>query len=88
MNVSARCGFCGETFRLVELISAGAQPGRCPRCGASFAPSYVPVLDTAVRELLAAADALEGALWQVREVAPQLDVDARRLGLALESGRP
>ena len=88
MNVTARCDFCGETFRLVELVAAEGRPGCCPRCGALFAPSYTPVLDNAVRELLTAADALEGALWQIREIAPKLDVDARRLGIALESGRP
>lgn len=87
MNVTARCADCGDTFSLVELLAPGAG-GRCPRCGVLLAPGYTAVLDRTVRELLAAADALDGALRSVRDVAPRLDVDVRRLGISLEAGRP
>ncbi len=82
----ARCGWCGESFAIAELLAAGS-PGTCPRCAAAFAPSYTPVLDAALRDLVSAADALADALWQVREVAPRLDIDVRRLGTDLEVGR-
>ncbi len=81
-----RCGWCGDSFALAELLVAGGE-GRCPRCATALAPEYAAVLDTALRELAAAADALSGALWQVREVAPRLDIDVRRLGSDLEVGR-
>ena len=86
MNVSARCGWCGASFAIAEVLAAGGG-GKCPRCAAVFAPSYTPVLDAALRDLVNAADALAGALWQVREVAPRLDIDVRRLGMDLEVGR-
>jgi hypothetical protein len=86
MNIVARCGWCGSSFTVAELIAPGAD-GRCPRCGVELAPSYAPLLDAALRELAAAADALAGALWQVREVAPRLDIDVRQLGSDLEIGR-
>lgn len=86
MNVRARCLTCGDTFALPQLLEEGAG-GRCPRCGVVLAPSYTPVLDLAVRDLLAAADTLDGALRQVRGVAPGLEVDVRRLGMVLEAGR-
>lgn len=85
MNVRARCGWCGGSFALAELLSVGAA-ARCPRCAAALAPSYAPVLDAALRDVAAAADALAGALWQVREVAPRLDIDVRGLGSDLEIG--
>ncbi len=86
MRVVARCGWCGEPFAIAELRAAGNE-GRCPRCAAALAPSYAPVLDAALQDLAAAADALSGALWQVREVAPRLDIDVRQLGSDLEVGR-
>ncbi len=86
MDVSARCGWCGELFAIAELLGPGDE-GRCPRCGAEFAPSYAPVLDLALHELVAAAEALAGALWQVSQVAPRLDIDIRQLGTDLEVGR-
>lgn len=87
MNIAARCEVCGETFRLAELVDS-ATDGRCPRCGVIFAPSYTPVLDAAVHDLLAAAEALHRALWQVREVAPRLEIDVRGVAQTLETGRP
>lgn len=86
MNILARCGWCGSSFAIAELLAPGAD-ARCPRCGTELAPSYAALLDTALRELVSAADTLAGALWQIREVAPRLDIDVRRLGDDLEIGR-
>jgi len=82
-QVPAWCGTCGESFRLAELTEQGAA-GRCPRCGYALAPSYVAVLDTAVRQLLAAAADLAEGGRVLRETAPRLHVDTRALCAALE----
>jgi hypothetical protein len=81
VDVAAWCGRCGESFATVEVVEPAGDVavGSCPRCGRPFAPSYTTVLVTAVRRLLAAADALEEAAGQLRDVAPALHVDARTL---------
>ena len=84
MKPAAWCGVCGRSFRLAEVVEPG-HAGRCPRCGRIFAPDYSAVLVAALRELLAAADALEAAARQTRDVAPLLHVDARRLCADLEA---
>ncbi len=86
MRVVANCGWCGASFALTELLAAGSE-GRCPRCAVSLAPDYAGVLDAALRDLSAAAEALAGSLWQVREVSPRLDIDVGRLASDLEVGR-
>lgn len=79
MNVGAWCGHCGESFRLAELV-AGAFDGRCPRCGQELAEaSYLPVASAAVHDVLRAAAALDEAATRLREVAPRLHVDGRKL---------
>ena len=78
MNVEAWCGFCGESFRLVEVVDAEAA-GACPRCGRVFDPAYRAVVVAEVRQLLTAASALRDAGRQLRDLAPHLHVDARRL---------
>jgi len=50
-----------------------------------LAPDYTPVLVAAVRDLLAAADALEAAARRVGDVAPPLHIDRRRLCADLEA---
>ena len=78
MDVGAWCGHCGESFRLAELVEDGFT-GRCPRCGEDLAPGYAPVASAAVHDTLQAATALEGALARLRDVAPRLHVDGRKL---------
>jgi hypothetical protein len=78
MDVGAWCGHCGESFRLEELVADG-YTGRCPRCGRELSPDYVPVASAAVHEVLAAAEALSAAATRLRDVAPRLHVDARKL---------
>jgi hypothetical protein len=79
MNVSAWCGHCGESFRLAELVEGGFD-GRCPRCGGELAEaSYLPVASGAVHDVLRAAAALDEAATRLREVAPRLHVDGRKL---------
>ena len=79
MNVGAWCGHCGESFRLAELVDGGFD-GRCPRCGHYLAEaSYLPVASSAVHDVLRAAAALDEAATRLREVAPRLHVDGRKL---------
>lgn len=78
MNISAWCGYCGESFRLEELVADG-YTGRCPRCGEDLSPGYAPVASAAVHELMAAAASLELAATRLRDVASRLHVDARKL---------
>lgn len=78
MDVGAWCGHCGESFRLEELVANGYS-GRCPRCGRELSPDYVPVASAAVHDVLKAAEALSDAAVRLRDVAPRLHVDARKL---------
>jgi hypothetical protein len=78
MDIGAWCGFCGESFRLAELVEAGFD-GRCPRCGKEFANGYLPVAAAAVHDVLASAAALAEASARLRDVAPRLHIDARKL---------
>ena len=79
MDVGAWCGHCGESFRLAELVE-GAFDGRCPRCGRELAEaSYLPVASAAVHDVLTAARALDEAAARLRDVAPRLHVDGRKL---------
>lgn len=78
IDVTAWCGRCGERFRLVELFDR-VPPASCPRCGEPFAPGYAAVVVTAVRQFLAAADALAQAGTELTDVAAGLHVDAAAL---------
>ena len=83
MNIAAWCGHCGESFRLAELVE-GAFNGHCPRCGRDVVEaSYLPVASAAVHDVLRAAAALDEAATRLREVAPRLHVDARKLSADL-----
>lgn len=82
MDLRAWCGHCGESFRLAELLEDGYS-GRCPRCGVDLSPGYAPVASGAVHELIGAAEVLTGAAARVRDVAPRLHVDARKLAADL-----
>ncbi|HLZ38709.1 MAG TPA: hypothetical protein VKP64_13360 [Mycobacteriales bacterium] len=83
MNIPAWCGFCGESFRLHEVLEGG-NAGACPRCGEAFASGYSAVLAAAVNQLRAAADALDSAARQLADVAPALHVDRRKLYAELD----
>ena len=78
MNVAAWCGSCGESFRLAELVE-GAFDGRCPRCGFEYADGYLPVASAAVHDVLRAAASLQESMGRLRDVAPRLHVDGRKL---------
>jgi hypothetical protein len=82
MDLGAWCGHCGESFRLAELVEDGFT-GRCPRCGEDLAPGYAPVASAAVHDAIRAATALEGAAARLRDVAPRLHIDARKLNADL-----
>jgi hypothetical protein len=77
--VSAWCGTCGAAFPLAEAVVAGTA-GRCPRCATPFAAEgYTAVMTSAVRQILVAVDTLDGALRQLRDLAPALHVDERSI---------
>jgi hypothetical protein len=78
MDLRAWCGYCGESFRLAELV-AGGFSGRCPRCSEDFAPGYSPIASAAVHDLLNAVATLEQAAARLAESAPRLHVDTRKL---------
>ena len=78
MDLGAWCGHCGESFRLAELVDGGFD-GRCPRCGKDLAPGYLTVASAAVHDVLAAANSFAEAAARLRDVAPRLHVDARKL---------
>ena len=82
MNVAAWCGSCGESFRLAELVD-GAFDGCCPRCGFAFAEGYLPVASAAVHDVLRAAAALKDATARLRDVAPRLHLDGRKMSADL-----
>ncbi len=82
MDVGAWCGHGGESFRLAELLESG-WTGRCPRCGEQLAPGYTSVASTTARQLMTAVEALELALGQLRDVAPRLHIDVRRIAAEL-----
>jgi hypothetical protein len=90
VNLRAWCGHCGESFLLAELF-AGGFTGRCPRCGNDLAPGYVSVASAAAADVLAAATALSEAAARLRDVAPRLHIDVRKLNAdladALDAGR-
>jgi hypothetical protein len=78
VDVGAWCGHCGESFRLAELVENG-YTGRCPRCGRELSPGYVPVASAAVHEVLTLTESLERAVERLRDVAPRLHLDAKKL---------
>ena len=78
MDLGAWCGHCGQSFRLAELVDDGYD-GRCPRCGRELSPGYVPVASAAVHDVIAATTALEHAAARLRDVAPRLHLDIRKL---------
>lgn len=84
MDVGAWCGWCGESFGLGELVNDGWD-GRCPRCGEQLAANYTPVAAASAHQLLDATKALALAVEQLRDVAPRLHVDVRRLRADLET---
>jgi hypothetical protein len=78
VDLRAWCGYCGQTFRLAELVEGGFS-GRCPRCSEDLAPGYTPVASAAVHLLLSAAADLEQAASRLSDSAPRLHVDTRKL---------
>ena len=79
MDVGAWCGHCGESFRLAELVD-GAFDGRCPRCGREVVnDGYLSVASGTVQDVLRAAAALDAAVAKLRDIAPRLHVDGRKL---------
>jgi hypothetical protein len=64
---------------MAELVE-GAFDGTCPRCGKLLVnDSYLPVASAAVHDVVRAAAALDAAASRLRDVAPRLHVDARKL---------
>jgi DNA polymerase II large subunit len=78
MDVGAWCGHCGESFRLAELVEDG-YTGRCPRCGEELSPGYATIASAAIHDVLRTARELDEAAARLRDVAPRLHVDARKL---------
>jgi hypothetical protein len=78
VEIRAWCGYCGESFRLAELVEGGFS-GRCPRCSEDLAHGYSPVASAAVHDLLSAVGELEQAATRLSESAPRLHVDTRKL---------
>lgn len=83
MRLMAWCGACGGSFALSEVVDGAV--GRCPRCGDPLAPEYTAVLGVTVHQLLTAADALDGAIRQLKAVAPSLHLDLQRLCADLDA---
>ena len=78
MDLGAWCGHCGESFRLAELVENG-YTGRCPRCGEDLSPGYAPIASGAVHDLLRLTKELDEVAARIRDVAPRLHIDARKL---------
>jgi len=83
VNVAARCGLCGESFGLAEVVQPGA--GACPRCGEMLAPGYTAVLASTIGQLVTAGEALESATRALHDIAPALHVDRRALYAAVDA---
>ncbi len=84
MNTEAWCGHCGESFRLAQVVEAGAG-GRCPRCGIVFSHEYNAVVTSAAAAAIKAHMELEDALQRIAEIAPLLHVDREALVKSLDT---
>jgi transposase-like protein len=83
LNVDGWCGHCGESFRLAQVVEAGAG-GRCPRCGVVYNHDYNAVVTSSVSAFIRAAEAMHDAAQQMTETAPLLHVDREALYKALD----
>ncbi|MDQ3784961.1 MAG: response regulator [Actinomycetota bacterium] len=75
MKIEARCRTCDRNFLLSQIGPASDAPGRCPFCGARFAPSYTPFLVEAVPQAEAAATQFVQALGRLQAMDTGFEVD-------------
>lgn len=75
MKIEARCRTCNRIFLLSQIGPASDAPGRCPFCGARFAPSYTPFLVEAVPQAEAAASQFVQALGRLQAMETGFEVD-------------
>ncbi len=75
MKIEARCRTCDRIFLLSQIGPASDAPGRCPFCGARFAPSYTPFLVEAVPQAEAAAAQFVQALGRLQAMETGFEVD-------------
>lgn len=75
MKIEARCRTCHRIFLLSQIGPASDAPGRCPFCGARFAPSYTPFLVEAVPQAEAAAAQFVQSLGRLQAMETGFAID-------------
>lgn len=75
MKIEARCRTCHRVFLLSQIGPASDAPGRCPFCGARFAPSYTPFLVEAVPQAEAAAAQFVQSLGRLQAMETGFAID-------------
>lgn len=79
MKIEARCRTCDRTFLLSQIGPTSDAPGRCPFCGARFAPAYTPFLVEAVPQAEAAAAQFVQSLGRLQAMETGFRVDIEGL---------
>lgn len=79
MKIEARCRTCDRIFLLSQIGPASDAPGRCPFCGARFAPAYTPFLVEAVPQAEAAAAQFVQSLGRLQAMETGFRVDIEGL---------
>ena len=72
MKIRGTCGNCGREFLAEQVIAAH---GHCPWCRKPFTSDYTANLARALAQADAAGDVLEGALEQIADIQPALELD-------------
>lgn len=79
MKIEARCRTCDRIFLLSQIGPTSDAPGRCPFCGARFAPAYTPFLVEAVPQAEAAAAQFVQSLGRLQAMETGFRVDIEGL---------
>lgn len=75
MKIEARCRTCDRHFLLSQIGPASDAPGRCPFCGARFAPAFTPFLVGAVPQAESAATQFVQALGRLQAMETGFEID-------------
>ena len=75
MKIEARCRTCDRIFLLSQIGPGSDAPGRCPFCGARFAPSYTPFLVEAVPQAETAAAQFVQSLGRLQAMETGFEID-------------
>jgi DNA-directed RNA polymerase subunit RPC12/RpoP len=79
MKIEATCRTCGRTFLLTQIGPESDAPGRCPFCGARFAPHYSTILVEAVRDAEMATTTFVQMVGRLQAMETGFDIDIDRL---------